>query len=143
MLCLTMLQPLDLLLCLKLSTYEGTTPGYEMLSSDLKIGLAGAYRSVKRLIDAGLVSTERKVSRAALLEFTLHGARYAYYVKLGEPTRGVPTAHAAPPLALLITPGGDAPVWPDPAGTVRGVAVKPLHKAALTAAKSDPRLYEL
>lgn len=35
------------------------------------------------------------------------------------------------------------PVWPDPAGTVRGESFEPLHRAAPEAARRDPGLYEL
>jgi hypothetical protein len=34
-------------------------------------------------------------------------------------------------------------VWPDPEGEVRGLTFSPLYKAAATAARRDPKLYEL
>lgn len=107
------------------------------------IGLGSAYRSARRATDAGLLTSERKANSSALLEFVIHGVRYAFYVKPGELTRGLPTAHAAPPLAQFITPNSDIPVWPDPEGSTRGFAVTPLHKGAPKAAKRDPELYEL
>ena len=41
--------------------------------------------------------------------------------------------------------GNDAevPVWPDPNGTKKGLAVQPLYGSAPIAAKNDPALYEL
>ena len=35
------------------------------------------------------------------------------------------------------------PVWPDPEGTVRGQAVKPLYPSAVAAAGRDPQFYDL
>jgi len=34
-------------------------------------------------------------------------------------------------------------VWPDPEGTVRGLAVKPLHESAPSVARRDKYFYEL
>jgi hypothetical protein len=56
--------------------------------------------------------------------------------------RGLPTAHSAAPLKGLLSGGGDALVWADPEGTIRGESLAPLHPAAPFAARNDPRLYE-
>ncbi len=138
-----MLQPVDILVCLKLTLEGGVTKSFEDLAGELTIGSSSIHRAVHRATDAGLLSTGRTVNRPALLEFLLHGVRYAFYVKPGALTRGFPTAHAAPPLSQLITPSNDVPVWPDPEGTTRGYKVAPLHEAASKAAKRDPKLYEL
>jgi hypothetical protein len=56
----------------------------------------------------------------------------------------MPTAYAAPPLRERIADGGDPPpVWPDPHGTVRGLTLEPLHRAAPGAARRDSELYTL
>ena len=78
---------------------------------------------------------------AALLEFLVHGARYAFPPDRGGVTRGLPTAHAAPPLASEIVGSDLPPVWPDPEGTVRGEAFSPLYRSAPAAARRDARLY--
>ena len=53
-----------------------------------------------------------------------------------------PTSYAAAPLNRLIQAGDDpVPVWPDPEGTKRGLALKPLYKTVPAAAKRDPVLY--
>ncbi len=138
-----MLQPLDVFVALKLVALAPASPSFEQLGASLGISASSAFRAVERATAAGLLSKERAPHREALREFLLYGVRYAFYVKPGELTRGLPTAHAAPPLARLITPGRDIPVWPDPEGTTRGYAVTPLHKEAPRAAKRDPELYEL
>ena len=56
----------------------------------------------------------------------------------------MPTAHAAAPLKNLFVPDEDPPpVWPDPAGEVRGESFMPLHKAVPLAVKNDDKLYAL
>lgn len=60
----------------------------------------------------------------------------------GEVTRGVPTLWGAPPIEGKLRVEGLPPVWPDPFGTRRGVAFRPLHAIALSGAKSHVRLYE-
>jgi hypothetical protein len=79
-----------------------------------------------------------------LKEFLIHGVKYCFPVERGGPTRGTPTAEGAPPLNKIVAQDFPfPPVWPDPAGLVRGIAFSPLHKTVPQAAKSDPRLYEL
>jgi hypothetical protein len=64
-------------------------------------------------------------------------------MRSGE-ARGLPTAWAAPPLSNALSFSMDnAPVWPDPVGEVRGMAIEPLHPAAPDAARRDPYLWEM
>src|SRR5262249_44753553 len=78
-----------------------------------------------------------------LLEFLVHGVKYAFSSSRGRMTRGWPTAHAAPPLSSLVRQEGIPLVWPDPEGDVRGESVEPLYKSVPKAAKRDPALYEM
>lgn len=58
-------------------------------------------------------------------------------------SRGIPTAHAAPPLNAVILSADAPPVWPHARGTVRGEAFEPLYPSAPDAALANPALYEL
>jgi hypothetical protein len=140
------LRPLDLVVLLKLSLEEGRPP-YLQLAQDLYLYPSEVYSSVKRARASQLVQGPElgdRLNRSALLEFLLHGVRYAFPPVRGTLTRGVPTAYAAPPLSLSIAPGSDPPpVWPLSTGTVRGVSFSPLHKNVPRAALADRRLYEL
>jgi hypothetical protein len=79
-----------------------------------------------------------------LLEFLLHGVRYAFPAEKGALTRGVPTGYAAAPLNQWIAGGDDPPpVWPYAEGPVRGYSFTPLHKNVPQATLEDTRLYEL
>jgi hypothetical protein len=82
--------------------------------------------------------------RRNILEFVLHGAKYAFPPDLGGVTRGLPTGYAAPVLSPLFAPTSSLPpVWPDPSGSVRGRAFEPLYRSVPGAASRDERLYAL
>ncbi len=79
-----------------------------------------------------------------LEDFLLHGMQYVFVPERGELTRGMPTAHAAEPLAAqFVADSEPPPVWPDAEGAVRGMAFSPLYKSAPKGARNDPVLYEL
>jgi len=79
-----------------------------------------------------------------LLEFLVHGVKYAFPPKRGALTRGMPTGYAAPPLNKVIVDSSELPpVWPFAEGTVRGEAFEPLYPSVPQAAARDARLYEL
>lgn len=137
------LKPHDLYICLKIVTMDEDTPSYGRLAGDVLMSPSQVHAAVGRAMAAGLLDAERIPRRHALLEFILHGVRYAFYAKRGSVTRGVPTAHAAPPLVEEIAGDGLPPVWPDPEGAVRGEAMEPLHRAVPQAVRSDRQLYEL
>ena len=103
------------------------------------------YRSLERAALGGLYQPKRKIIVPGhLIELLLHGARFVYPASTGPDARGVPTAWAAPPLQRVVISGEEtAPVWPDPLGDVRGMAVEPLHPAVPDAARHDRRLWEL
>jgi predicted nucleotidyltransferase len=79
-----------------------------------------------------------------LEEFLLRGIQYVFIPERGALNRGMPTAYAAAPMdAYFAEDNEPPPVWPDPAGEVRGESFSPLYKSAPFAAKNDPALYEL
>ena len=137
------LQPVDVLVCLKMSLPGNADKSFDALEQETGIGSSTLHRAVGRAQDAGLLRGNRTPFSSRLLDFLSYGVKYAFYVKVGGQTRGMPTAYAAPPLNELMTPSSNMPVWPDAHGDVRGYAVTPLHKGALTAARNDPALYEL
>ncbi|MFY3744883.1 hypothetical protein ACOQFB_13310 [Anaeromyxobacter sp. Red801] len=86
-----------------------------------------------------------RVQSQNLLEFLVHGVKYAFPAVRGPSTRGHPTAHAAPALRTKIVNGdGLPPVWPDPEGPVRGESFSPLYASpsVLRAIVANPAMYE-
>jgi len=70
--------------------------------------------------------------------------KYMFPPVRGGETRGVPTAWAAPPLRDTLVDSGELPpVWPDPMGSVRGIALEPLYGSAPEISRRDPALSEL
>jgi hypothetical protein len=141
------LKPQDLLVVLKLWAGRGRSWNYQLLAHELGMSVAEAHNAVRRARESGLLppgDLSAPPSPIPIKEFVIHGARYAFPVKLGQVTRGVPTAFAASPLKEELQAGTDLPpVWPHKNGTVRGTSVEPLYKSATEAALSDPSLYEL
>lgn len=138
-----MLQSRDVFVAMKLHLTPDPTISFARLGSEIGLSASTLHRSVRRLVDAGLLTRQRGVKRLHLRDLLLHGVRYVYYVKPGEPTRGVPTAFAASPLDKIVSSGGEIPVWPDPEGAARGYAIEPLDERVPEAARRDPRLYEM
>jgi DNA-binding transcriptional ArsR family regulator len=135
------LNPQDLAVAIKLSLGPKLT--FQQLAESLGLSLSAAHRAVTRCTAAGLLLADRQPNRNGLLEFLLHGVRYAFPADRGRQVRGMPTAHAAPPLSKHIHQGTEPPpVWPDPTGNVRGESFSPLYPGVPTAARADEKLYQ-
>lgn len=141
------LKPQDVLVLLKLVALGNRSWSYAWLAVQLGMSPSQLHAAVKRALTAQLaVRNEETVvpNLRNLEEFLIHGLKYTFVPERGELTRGMPTAHAAPPLERhFATSAEPPPVWPDPEGSVRGMAFSPLYKLAPGAAREDERLYEL
>ncbi len=141
-----MLKPQDVLVLLKAAVNPDRALGYGVLAAELHMSASEAHASVRRAKISGLAQAlgDRWTPvRSALVEFCVHGVRYAFPAELGAPARGIPTSFGAPPLSEFITSTpGDAPVWKHPQGEARGPALSPLYSSAPAAALGDPKLYQ-
>jgi len=137
----------DVVVLAKLICCGDQRPALAQLASDLCLSPSQIHLSVKRLERSHLITDaakDRKPLLRPVEEFLIHGVKYAFPAQRGEPTRGMPTAYAAPPLSEVIAAGSDLlPVWPSPDGQVRGATLEPLHKIVPVAAAKDPALYEI
>ncbi|MGH7440062.1 MAG: hypothetical protein ACRENE_30595 [Polyangiaceae bacterium] len=138
------LKPQDVVVLLKLAGLQDESWSYPKLAVELAMSPSEVHASVRRATQSGLLHDEsRTVNRGALLEFLVHGLKYVFPPERGGMTRGLPTAHSAPPLRDHFRAGSEPPlVWPDPEGTVRGEELEPLYRSVPQAARADPRLYE-
>jgi len=135
------LKPHDLVVALKLVVAGPLT--YDQLAVSLNLSKSEAHAAVKRAKAAGLLRADRQPVHHAILEFVLHGVRYAFPAVRGRQAQGMPTAHAAPPLSELIHAGLDPiPVWPDADGEARGESFQPLYPSAPAASRADPKLHQ-
>lgn len=142
------LKPQDVVVLLKLVALGDQGWTFQRLAVELSISQSEVHAAVRRAVAARLMteasSAEGRPARAALLEFLVHGVRYAFPPERGELTRGVPTGYAAPPLDKVIAGSSDPPpVWPYAEGKVRGYAFAPLYRTVPEAALRDPAFYEL
>ncbi len=142
------LRPQDVVVLLRLALDKDRPPSYAVLAQDTQLTASEVHASVKRCIMAQLIHKGENAKPCVLLEplklFLVHGVRYCFPAIRGEMTRGLPTSHAAPPLAGIIVPGQEpVPVWPDKNGTTRGMTLQPLYPTVPAAAAKNPQLYEL
>ena len=142
-----MLKPQDIVVVLKLCGYApNARPPYGTIATELKMSASEIHSAVQRLKNSRLLHNSEmneKPNLSALEEFLIHGVKYAFPATRGGLTRGIPTSYAAEPLCRLIKAGGEpVPVWADPSGTTRGIALAPLYKTVPEAAKLDFILYE-
>jgi hypothetical protein len=140
------LKPQDLLVLFKRAAHPDLQWTYTAMGEALGMSASQVHRSVKRVVEAGLaVSNGRgdwQVKREALLEFAVHGVRYAFPAKLGAARRGIPTSFGTLPLSdYLSASPEEAPVWPHPEGNARGPSVEPLYRHVPQAVVADPVLY--
>ena len=139
--------PQDILVLLKLVAIGRRDWSYNNLATELGMSSSQAHSAVKRALSAQLAL--RRNGRIApqtnnLEEFLVHGLKYLCIPRRGELTRGIPTAHGAPPLVdLLIEPQDVVPVWPHPEGKVRGESFSPIFRSAPKASMQDNKLYQL
>ena len=93
----------DVVVLAKLVSYSGERPPIAQLASDLGLSPSQVHASLKRLGRSRLIEAQtcRPVLRA-VEEFLIHGVKYAFPAQRGEATRGMATAHAAPPLKAQI-----------------------------------------
>lgn len=135
--------PLDLVILLKIASYQGNPWFQQDLANDLGISQSEVSKSLNRSKYAGLLTPDgKKILKIALLEFLQYGLRYVFPVKPGAVVRGVPTSHSAKPLSDAIQ-SSEAYVWPYGKGTVRGHSIVPLYPSVPEAALKDVKLYEL
>ena len=139
------LKPQDIFVMLKLVVRDGPEWSYPALSHELSMSASEVHAGVKRAVAARLMDMHRKIPiKTNLLEFLIHGVKYAYPPDRGGLTRGMPTGYAAQPLRELIMQTDEPPpVWPDPQGQVRGYEFSPLYSSVPHACKADSKLYEL
>lgn len=135
------LRPQDLVVALGLVLSPGQR--FEALADSVGLSLSAAHRAVGRLRRAGLLLPDaRRVHRSRLVEFLIHGVRYAFPAVRGPEVPGIPTAWSAPVLEGAL-PSGPPVVWPHASGRVRGESIIPLSDTAPEAARHNPQLYRL
>lgn len=121
---------------------------YAALGASLAMSPSQVHASVKRLQQAKLLigdGLKGQVNRDALLELTLHGAKWIFPPVFGRLARGIPTGAASPRFASNLIPSKqmeDIWVWPSPEGKVRGISLEPIYPSVIPIVGDQPRLHE-
>ena len=133
----------DILVVLKILSKQIISQKWSQreLASELGISIGEVNASLKRSQKSGFLDSELQPVKYAIKEFLLHGFKYCFPAEMGQPTRGIKTAHAAPFVADNFVSQELPPVWPSPEGEDRGFEFKPLYKSVPFAVKTDPQLY--
>ena len=140
------MKPQDIVVLLALCHSDRRDMTYAALATAVAMSPSEVHAAVQRNAAAGLLDpVRRRPLTGPVMEFLVHGLRYAFPAVRGEPTRGLPTSHAAPVMAATFAGSGEPPpVWPyDGDGAIRGITFEPLWAKVPAAALKDPRLYGL
>lgn len=135
------MQPRDVFLGLVLVAHPGESTS--ALSARLGMSTSQVHYALTALRRARLIGEDRRVRRAAMLEFLRHGVKYAFAAHPGPETLGIPTGIASPMFPEADERVGAPLVWPTATGTLRGSSIEPLSKWAPHAVRDDPHLYKL
>ena len=97
------MRPQDVVILLKIAAKGDKNWRMKDIATELGISGSEVSESFNRSILAGLLNSDKQqLMKSALLEFLQHGLKYVFPQKPGALVRGMPTAHAAPPLRQLI-----------------------------------------
>ena len=136
-----MLKPQDVLISLDVALHADHR-SYAELAAHLHLSVGAAHAAVQRSIEAQLLDHAGAPIVPNLIEFLIHGLRYAFFVKLGRVVRGVPTGVSAPHVRDWLTLQPERVlVWPDPRGSARGQSVEPLFRTVPKAAAACDKLH--
>jgi len=136
-----MLRPQDLVIALHLAT--GQVLPQRGMAAALGVSQAEISHALRRLRKGHLLAESGEVVVPNLLEFCIHGVRYAFAADVGRPLRGMPTVAMVSPLKERLSGDEGVVVWPAPDGSERAPALEPLHPCVVHAAQRDPKLHRM
>ncbi len=136
------LKPQDVVILMKIIALNTDDWNQKSLANALHMSQSEISQALVRLRYCGLLSENKKVKRLGLMEFLRYGLSYVFPQHPGHITRGIPTAHSAPPLNKQIL-GSEAYVWPHPKGQIKGQAIHPLYASVPDAVTHDEIFYQL
>jgi hypothetical protein len=137
------MRPLDIVVLLKIISYQDTNWQTRDLAFDLGISLSEISESLNRSMIGGLIDgTKKKVFKKNLFDFLQYGIRHVFPSIVGSLAIGIPTAHSAFIIKDKIISESNF-VWPDLGGTIKGESIEPLYKSVPFASKKDLFLYNM
>ena len=137
------MRPQDIVILLKMITLGDRKYSIIEMSDCLNISPSEISKAMERNVIAGLVSSDKtRVNKLALRDFLIYGLKYVFPPQPGSTTRGIATAHSAPPIHQYITENGENFVWKYYKGTRRGNSIVPLYDKIPKIVENQHELYE-
>ncbi len=137
------MRPLDIVVLLKIISYQNFDWKTRDLAYDLEISLSEISESLNRSMIGGLLDgTKKKVFKRIFFDFLRYGIRYVFPQIPSSLAIGMPTAHSAPIMREKII-SEEKYIWADLKGTVKGETIEPLFRSVPNACKKDPILYDM
>lgn len=138
------MRPQDIVVLLKITAIRNNQWRNIDIAQSLKISQSEVSEVLNRCKISKLVNKDkREIHFNALTEFLIYGLKYVFPAQPGAISKGIPTAHSAPPLVGKIISGNESYVWANPKGTLRGQSIEPLYKTVPLAALEDKEFYKL
>ena len=137
------MRPQDVVVLLKMITMPDRKRIFADIADALQLSETEVSFAMERNAIAGLVSADKKrVNKLALRDFLICGLKYVFPPQPGSSTRGIVTAHSAPPVSLRIAESSENYVWKYYKGTRRGNSIVPLYDKIPKIVENQPELYE-
>lgn len=137
------MKPQDIIILLQIALLQETKWSYKLLSQKTFISPMQCHRSIRRLDEMHLFNMQlNKINYPNLIEFLIHGFKYAFPGKIDGKVLGIPTAYSAP-IFLNHIVSNELIVWPYKEGQKEGVALEPIHKVVPPIALSNPKMYDM
>jgi hypothetical protein len=137
------MRPHDIVVLLKIISYNHDNWLMKDLGFDLFISLSEISESLNRSVISGLLSNNKKrIMKSSFLDFLIFGLKYVFPQKPGSIVRGIKTSHSASPLSNIIL-SDEIYVWPYFEGDSKGFSIEPLHPNTPKACLKDSKLHEL
>src|SRR5258708_19781530 len=108
------LKPQDVVVALKLFGYPSGRPPISVVASDLGLSPSEVHGAIQRLRSSRLLhgpALKDKLNISGLVEFLVHGLKYAFPPEHGEETIGIPTSYSPQPLKTEIQDSNHLPPY--------------------------------
>jgi DNA-binding Lrp family transcriptional regulator len=137
------MRPHDIVILLKMLILSDENWTFAEIAKALQISESEVSYAMDRNAIAGLVSADKKrVNKLALRDFLIYGLKYVFPPQPGASTRGIATAHSAPPVNQFVVEGNENYVWKYYKGAKRGNSIVPLYDKIPKIVENQPKLYE-
>ena len=135
-----MLKSQDIVIALYLANEHNSGSSVREISSRLEISIGEISNSLKRLVASKLLdASSRKILKANLMEFLVHGLQYVFPPEKMAPGKGLPTAWGHEVFSEISA--NEIPVLQHIDGKAYGPAIKPFYKNMANALLRDKELY--